>query len=335
MKTFIYRYSNHPHQSNKRNFYFVNEDKRKISLDSNTKAYVDSLKLPPAYHPVKINLNKNSKVLAIGVDKKGKDQYMYNPKWIEERQELKYCQLKDFAVQLPSIKGKIAKDLTSPGITLDKMIAVILRIILVCHFRIGNDIGRDVYNSYGITTITKKQIDIKNNSTAKIKFIGKRGVLNQCIMKDDKVISILRHLYNDRKGEEALFTYKEGAQKHRVNAKDVNNYLKNFGDFTTKYFRTWVANIEFIDEIMNRYHIKESLSETARKKLLRECVVATAVKLHHTPAICKKSYISKDLWDLFSDTPEKFDKIIVKHYKSNSVLDASENAFINFLNTVC
>lgn len=341
MKNYIVRHSKYPHRSDKRDFYFTDKKEQKLGkLDKNLEKHVLDLKIPPGYHPVKINLNKNSKILAIGVDKKGKNQYIYNPKWVEKREKVKYCHIKDFAEKLPKIKQKIARDIASSGMSIDKMIAVILRIILLCHFRVGNDVGRDVYNSYGITTITKKQISISGNS-AQIKFIGKRGVLNQCLMKDKKVVDILKSLYKERRGTEPLFTYKESgkAQRKRVNAKDVNAYLKEFGDFTTKYFRTWVANVEFIDEIMDRYNPKESnkLSMTARKKLLRDAVVATSEKLHHTPAICKKSYISDDLIDLFIDKPKKFDIIISKSYKNNinRNLDSGETAFINFLNKIC
>jgi len=171
--------------------------------------------------------------------------------------------------------------------------------------------------------------------------VGKRGVINQCLMKDKKVVDILKSLYKERRGTEPLFTYKEPgkAQRKRVNAKDVNAYLKEFGDFTTKYFRTWVANVEFIDEIMDRYNPKDSnkLSVTARKKLLREAIVATAEKLHHTPAICKKSYISDDLINLFVDKPKRFDTVISKSYKynNNRNLDSGETAFIAFLNKIC
>lgn len=340
MRNHIYRHSKFPHSSDKRDFFYLDAKNKKISkLDAKTEKYVQNLKIPPAYHPVKISLSPNSKILAIGVDKKGKDQYIYNPKWVDKRHKQKYCELKKFAHQLPKIKRKIQRHLSEPRMTEAKMIAAILQIILSCHFRVGNDIGRDMYNSYGISTITKKQIDTRGKNV-KIEFIGKRGVRNFCTVKDKKVNQILRDLEKKQRVGDPLFSIKSQAtgNKRRITAKDVNGFLKEYGDFTTKYFRTWVANVEFIDEIMERYRVGGKLSETARKKLLRDSIVATAEKLYHTPAICKKSYVSGDLWDMFIDKPRKFDEVVAKNYKKNSKnggLDSSENAFLHFLEYTC
>jgi len=340
MNDYIYRYSKFPFQSDKRDFYYKNKKHLPISkLDPKTQKYIDDLKIPPGYHPVKISLNSKSKILAIGEDKIGKKQYIYNPSWINRREKDKYCKLKDFASQLPLIKSKIQDSLRSPGMNKDKMIALVLRIIFMCHFRVGNDIGTDVYNSYGITTITKKQVVMKDNKSATIKFVGKSGVTNECILKDKQVVELLHRLYSTQKNSAPLFSYKtDGNVRVRLNAKDVNNYLKTFGDFTSKYFRTWVANITFIDEIMNQFASMKGINDislTARKKIFRDCIQSTAKQLYHTPAICKKSYVSKELWTMFIEAPEKFERTVVRHYKPTKILDASENAFIHFLDEIC
>ena len=187
--------------------------------------------------------------------------------------------------------------------------------------------------------MVQKQISWISNKAARIKFIGKSGVLNECVLKDKKVVDMLHQLYHDSKvkNNAPLFSYTapSSSERIRINAKDVNNYLKTFGNFTTKYFRTWVANVTFIDEIMSRYKSSNDLSLTARKKIFRDAIESTAKQLYHTPAICKKSYVSTDLWNMFIKHPTKFDRIITKHYKSNKLLDASENAFINFLQNLC
>ena len=341
MNDYIYRYSKFPFQSDKRDFYYKNKKHLPIpKLDSKIQKYVNDLKIPPGYHPVKIYLNSKSKILAIGEDKIGKKQYIYNPSWIHRREKDKYCKLKDFATQLPLIKSKIKISLNSPTMNKDKMIALVLRIIFMCHFRVGNDIGIDVYNSYGITTITKKQVSIENNKKAKIKFVGKSGVTNECIIKDKQVIDLLDKLYSTQKNNSPLFSYKvvDTQERVRINAKDINNYLKTFGNFTTKYFRTWIANITFIDEIMSQIAtdtLPSKVSITGRKKIFRDCIQSTAKQLYHTPAICKKSYVSKELWTMFIESPEKFERIILHHYKPNKILDASENAFIHFLDEIC
>ena len=62
MNRIIYRKSKFPHQSDKRDYSYFNAKKKKIALDTNTEEYIKSLKIPPAYQNVKINLNQNSKI---------------------------------------------------------------------------------------------------------------------------------------------------------------------------------------------------------------------------------------------------------------------------------
>ena len=58
----------------------------------------------------------------------------------------------------------------------------------------------------------------------------------------------------------------------RVSSDDVNNYLQQFGNFTTKYFRTWAANINFI---------KEANNKKLDKKELKNAITNVAEKLNH------------------------------------------------------
>ena len=44
--------------------------------------------------------------------------------------------------------------------------------------------------------------------------------------------------------EDRIFTYRKGEKYFNIKSSDVNKYLKQFGKFTAKDFKTWVANIE-------------------------------------------------------------------------------------------
>ncbi len=80
----------------------------KIS-NPNTIEYIKSLKIPPAYEDVKINLNKNAKLLVTGYDVKGKKQYIYNPIWVEMRSIKKFCNMISFGNKLPKIERDVDK----------------------------------------------------------------------------------------------------------------------------------------------------------------------------------------------------------------------------------
>jgi len=49
---------------------------------------------------------------------------------------------------------------------------------------------------------------------------------------------------NDR-----IFTYRSNNKYYNVSAPDVNRYLKQFGNFSAKNFRTWTANVDLIKEL--------------------------------------------------------------------------------------
>ena len=73
--------------------------------------YINDLYIPPSYKDVKINLNKNEKVLAIGYDNKGRSQYIYNKKFIKGREKSKYKHMIDFGESYKRILNQIKKDL--------------------------------------------------------------------------------------------------------------------------------------------------------------------------------------------------------------------------------
>ena len=80
---------------------------------------------------------------------------------------------------------------------------------------------------------------------------------------------------------------------------------------------------------------------THRKKATRESIKNTAEKLHHTPAICKKSYIHNAVIDLYIEKPKKLyhiitdtgeftiDSIKIKDYNSaiEDILDMRDKLF--------
>lgn len=310
---------------------YKDERGNKIS-NKKTLEYIKSLKIPPAYENVKINLDKDAKLLVTGYDVKGKKQYIYNQLWIEMRTIKKFCNMIDFGIKLPNIENDINKLLNLKTFTKEKHIAIILKLIMTCHFRIGNPIGKDVYNSYGVSTLNKSHLKESNNMTKlTIDFRGKKGVQNKCVVKNKELIKTIYELKNRANNKnEQIFFYMENRKKKIINSCDVNNFLKTYGDFTTKDFRTWYANIYFIDEIMKFKQISNKITD--RKKNTRNVIKIIAEKLHHTVAICKKKYINPNLIDLYIDTPKKFNQLIAKNYKGNK---PASNAFIYYMRDLC
>ena len=130
----------------------------KRTLEPYLKVYI-----APAYDNVKINKNLNAKVLAIGYDEKERPQYIYNKRCVKTRGRNKFKKLIKFGKNYKQLLSKIEKDYSSHRDTKEKQIAMILKIIIDCNFRIGNDKYTKDNNSFGVSTLESRHINIKNS----------------------------------------------------------------------------------------------------------------------------------------------------------------------------
>ena len=270
-------------------FKFFDKNGKEISKSQASK-YIDFY-IPPAYDNVKINLSKG-RLRAIGFDDKGRSQYIYNKKYTEKQSKIKFNKLVDFGKNYDKIYQTIISDLYTTSETKNKQIATILMLIIDCDFRIGNDKYTKENNSYGVTTLEKRHIKTNKNKII-IDFIGKKGVRNKCILTNKKVIKNLKSKKKTINKHDRIFTYRKDNNYYTIKSTDVNNYLKKLGNWSSKYFRTWSANISLIDNLNSGLSLKQSIEKTADK-------------LHHTPAICKKNYLDSKLIKLYEKNQKKF-----------------------------
>ena len=138
---------------------YYDKNKNKINKERINK-YINDLYIPPAYKEVKINLNKNDKVLAMGYDNKGRSQYIYNKKFIKGREKSKYKHMIDFGESYNRILNKIKKDLYLEGDSKNKQIAMALMLVIECGIRIGSEKYKNENNSFGATTLESRHIKI-------------------------------------------------------------------------------------------------------------------------------------------------------------------------------
>ena len=289
----------------KYNHKYYNKSGKDIKDKKFIKKAIDGIYISPAYDDVKINLNKKANVRAIGYDTEKRPQYIYNKTFIEKQKDKKFNHMSTFGKKFSKINKKINEDLYSTKDSKEKQVAIILKLIMECHFRIGNDIYSKKYKSYGTTTLENKHIKVKKDHVI-IDFIGKKKVRNICKVKNKKVIKTLREKKKTLKKNDRVFTYRKGSDYYNIKSSDVNKYLKQFGEFSAKNFRTWGANIEFIVQI-NKL-CKKGKPDT--KKELEECLKKSinevAFKLHNTSAVCKSNYLDPELITFFTNDSSGF-----------------------------
>lgn len=299
---------------------------RQIIIDAKKGLYI-----PPAYDNVKINLCKSEKVLAIGYDTKNRPQYIYNKGFKESQTIKKFNHMYEFGLKFKEINKKINSDLYSYGETKDKQIAMILKLIMDCNFRVGNEKYCRENNSFGVTTLQRKHIKIKNNSVI-IDFNGKKNVRNTCKIKNKKIIRTLKEKRKNLSNTDSIFTYRNGKKYHKIKSKDVNDYLKQFGDFSAKNFRTWGANIELIYQLLKKCSNEFPKTTNEIKKTLTDCIKRVAEKLHNTSAVCKSNYLDPEIMNLLQDNPKKFLETFSNSEKINK--DKIIKKYIDFLKSL-
>ena len=322
---------------------YIYPDKSTVT-DEKLIEYVKSLKIAPGYPVSYVSTNPNSKILAISYDLKGKKQYRYHEDWVKFRTQKKNCGLITLTAKMPQIVRFVDDTLESFRANKSQIdhtleIATIIKIMMECNFRIGNEVGEVVYDSFGLTTLRKKHIDITNDKI-KIEFIGKKGVENICELCNPILQSVLealkkRKLQNggSNNANNSENKNKNGGYVFDITAVEFNAYLKEHYQCTSKDIRSWMANLLFLyylassiqnmkpkelatiipafnsnNKNKNNPKIEREMQrqEKARKKVMKGAIEQTAERLHHTAAICKKSYLFEPILNAFLvDQPRK------------------------------
>tara|TARA_E500000178_G_C16931609_1_gene711982 strand:- start:53 stop:1027 length:975 start_codon:yes stop_codon:yes gene_type:complete len=286
---------------------------------------LEGLYIPPAYKDVKINLNKNEKVLAIGYDEKDRPQYIYNKKFTEKNSKKKFHKMIEFGENYKKINNTIKKDLYSEGETKEKQIAMALMLVIDCGIRIGSEKYRDENDSFGASTLESRHIKVKGDIIS-VDFIGKKGVQNTGKCRSKRLSRSLKNKKKTLNKNDSIFTYRKGNKWYSLKSSDVNKYLKRFGNFSSKNFRTWIANLSFISEILKS---ETPTTEKDKKKNINEALHKTAHKLNNTAAVCKKNYIDPYLIDLYMNDNKRF----IRSFKHASTKEELSEKYIELLRT--
>jgi DNA topoisomerase-1 len=314
-------------KNKKYKFKIIDKDGKPVT-NADVLEYIKSLVIPPAYKDVTIFYEKDPKILFEGYDDKGRKQQIYSAAHKKKAARKKYCNLIDFGRVLPAMEADLLKHIKNATPSKDKIISLILKIIMKCGFRVGNLKYKKLYNSFGISTILKKHIK-PDGPNILISFIGKKGVLNECIVDDKILVAELNKLVAGKKPDDHVFMYKDADEWTMPSAIEINNWLKSYhANITSKMFRTFDTNILFIEYMRKHAVDPEKLTAAARKKITNDALKVISCQINNTPAICKKEYLFIELLNLFLEAP----KIFRKYFFG---CDCARKCFLNFLGDYC
>ena len=294
---------------------------------------IEELKIPPAWTDVAINPAATGRVQAIGKDAAGRWQYLYHASHTRAQEQRKFKRITKFAQAIPEMRKTVARHLRQPGLTRERVLAAILRILSTCYMRPGSEVYANENGSYGIATLRRKHVNMKGD-LIEFDFPGKSGVRQQRQLRDRQVARVIRDTiklpgFN-------VFKYQNGdGNPTKITRRHINEYIKEVmgTNFSAKDFRTWAGTLVCACALAR---VDDEIPEkkTARKKKLVAAIKETAEVLGNTPAVCRSSYVCPEIINSYEkgrvidNCSSKLEDLI--SYRGRGLQDA-EQALLRFL----
>jgi DNA topoisomerase I len=287
-------------------FVYVGTDGKNIR-DPKELARIRSLAIPPAYTDVWICPSSNGHIQATGRDARGRKQYRYHPKWREVRDETKFGRMLAFSEVLPKVRARIEKDLQQSGLTREKVLATVVRLLECTCIRVGNDEYAKSNRSYGLTTLQDRHVKV-SGSNLQFEFRGKSGKTHKVDLNDRRLARIVERC-QDLPGEDLFQYVDDDGVRQTIGSGDVNEYIREISgqEFTAKDFRTWAGTLAAVEALRE---MGISATQRQAKSNILRAIDQVAEQLNNTRAVCRKYYVHP---------------AVLEHYMAGSMLEALGN----------
>ena len=275
----------------KNNVFYYHSDSKRIT-DPGILSRLEKFRVPPAWEKVWYSSNKKCHVQVHGIDQSGKKQYILSEEWVKNARYQKYNRMKLFMKDLNNFKKKIK--LSNLETSYENILKLLFNLLIDTHIRVGNEKYVESNGSYGLTTLRQKHFVGDS-----LVFTGKSGV-DHSVSVPSEYLPFLRKLKLTG-GNKPLFWYLHGTTIKTISSEELNDYLKKqMGkDYTCKDFRTYSANVLFINAFLKNSKLLNSV-----KKIILKSIDDSAKELGHSRSISRKSYISNNLLDYCVDSFE-------------------------------
>lgn len=311
-------------------FHYEDKSGNKIT-DEKHLARIKSLVIPPAWQNVWIANKPNAYLQVTGIDAAGRKQYRYHAKWTSRRSDDKYFRLYEFGKALPEARKKLIKDLHRKELDERKVLAISVDVLQKTLIRVGNESYKQLYGSFGLTTLRDKHVKINGNKI-NIDFVGKKGV-KQNVELNDRTLAKLVKKCRDIPGQDLFQFYSNGKEHRGIDSGKINNYIKEItgSDFTAKDFRTWGGTLEALRQF-SKCTADENFQLNSKKTVVSvlDCV---AKKLGNTRTVCKSSYVYPILISAYENNQlEKYMKKMNNNKTIGKIdLEHDEKVLLSFL----
>ena len=249
---------------------------------------IRAMAIPPAWTDVWICPWPTGHLQASGRDARGRKQYRYHAAWHRRRGTDKFDRMLDFAEALPKIRRRCDADLATRGLSRDKVLAAVVRLLELTLIRVGNDEYARLNRSFGLTTLRDRHARIEG-SAVRFRFRGKSGRQHEVGLRDRRLAGVVRRC-QELPGQELFQFVDEAGEVRDIASDDVNDYIRAAaaGDFTAKDFRTWAGTVLAYRALRA---LQPGSGGRAAQKNVVEAIRQTADQLGNTPAVARGSYV--------------------------------------------
>jgi DNA topoisomerase IB len=264
------------------------DDGGRLIRDPQERNRFAALAIPPAWEMVRIAAKGNRHLQAIGRDARKRKQYRYHPLWIEQNKLRDFDRLPAFGLALPKIREFVDVQLRRQVLDREHMVGIALHLLDRTLIRVGNDCYVEANGSYGLTTLTDRQVVARGNRLT-FRFIGKGGRDMELDLQDPRAARAIRQCH-ELPGHRLLQYAEDDGEICPLTSTDINDTLRELtGEtFTAKTFRTWGGTVDAFGRLAGQALAE---TETERTRILNGHLRETAEVLGNTLAVCRKYYV--------------------------------------------
>ena len=259
---------------------------------------IESLAIPPAWRDVWISPNPAARLQATGVDRAGRRQYLYHPAYRAAQEEKKYDRLVHFGERLPDLRETIRKHVELGPYERDWACGLAVTLVNRAWFRVGSERYARAGRTYGITTLTKRHVNVRGRRV-EFRFRSKQRLLVRRTLVDEELGDAVRSLL-ELPGGSRLFRYEQNGGLANLTGPLLNEYIGEHlaEGYTAKDFRTWGGTLEAALGLA-AHGPPESVSD--ERRILAAVMRRVGAELGNTAAVARASYVSPAVVEQWRD----------------------------------
>ncbi|HYE64097.1 MAG TPA: hypothetical protein VD966_00860 [Pyrinomonadaceae bacterium] len=295
-----------------RGFWYEDAQGRRITDEASLQR-IKSLVIPPAWSDVRISPSARSRQQAVGIDTSGRVQYIYHPRYAARQQQKKYEKIERFGERLPSLRRVTNEHISMEGLTRERVLAVVIRLINDLYFRVGSESSVKRYRTYGVTTLRNRHLEIKRRKLI-FSFVGKHHIRHHRIIEVDEELEMLMRDIKAIGGAKVFEYIDENGKVRAVTPREVNDYIKaaTAPEFSAKDFRTWGGTLLAAAELAEMGRAED---EKQAKRNIVKAIKRVAEHLGNTPTVCRNCYVHPKVLEHYSEgvTLEEFRRRVERY----------------------